>query len=457
MKIRNRLTYLFITIVAFIIFVLSISIYFFSADFREDEFFRRLENRAISTAQLLIQVEEVNASLLRIIEQNTQPVLPSEKLMIFDFENIELFSTDEDTTLAISGEMMDEVRLNEKVRYYQDGFEIVGILFADKYDRFVVFAAAIDEYGLRKLRNLKIILVIGFIISIAVVSISGWFFAGNAISPISSVVKQVENITISSLDLRVDEGNGKDEIAQLAHTFNLMLTRLEKAVAMQKNFIANASHEFRTPLTAITGQLEVVLLKERKAKDYQKTIQSVLEDIERLSLVSHRLLLLAQASSDTARLLRLNTRVDDLLWQARSELLKRNPNYVVNVVFDLPVEDEMVLMASCNDFLMKSAFINLIENGCKYSENRSSLVTLSLSEHQQLCIKFSDTGSGIGQEDLKYVFEPFYRGKNAINKPGHGIGLSLVEKIVGIHGGSISVESILGQGSVFTILLPLSH
>jgi len=457
MKIRKRLTYLFICIVAFIIFVLSSAIYYFSATFREDEFFGRLENRAISTAKLLIQVEEVNASLLRIIEQNTKSILPSEKLMVYDFTNAELFSTNEDSILTITPEMMDEVRLNEKVRFREDSFEMIGILFADKYDRFVVFAAAIDEQGLRKMRNLRIILAIGFLISIGVVSISGWFFAGNAISPIGKVISQVEKITISSLDLRVDEGNGKDEIAQLAHTFNLMLIRLENAVSMQKNFIANASHELRTPLTAITGQLEVVLLKERRPEDYQKTILSVLEDIERLSLVSHRLLLLAQASSDKARLLRHNTRVDDLLWQARTELLKQNPGYIVNVVFDLPIDDESLLMVSCNDFLMKSAFINLMENGCKYSVNQTSLVTLSLSDQKQLRFDFSDTGTGIADEDLKHVFEPFYRGKNVMDKHGHGIGLSLVEKIIGIHGGNISAKSVLGQGSVFTILLPLSR
>ena len=121
--------------------------------------------------------------------------------------------------------------------------------------------------------------------------VAGWFYSGRALKPISDVVKKVEEISITSLNLRVFEGNGKDEIGRLAKTFNNMLERLETSFGMQKNFIANASHELRTPLTSINGQLEVLMMKDRSTDDYKSALGSVLDDIKSLIDLSNRLLL----------------------------------------------------------------------------------------------------------------------------------------------------------------------
>ncbi|MEZ5082086.1 MAG: hypothetical protein R2750_01320 [Bacteroidales bacterium] len=175
MKIRNKLTYLFISIVAVLILILSLSIYFFSADFREEEFYRRLETRANSTCSLLADVDEVDANLLQIIEKSTPENLTSEKIVIIDFHNKIVFSTDDKEEIRITLGMINDIRLNERVKFTQQDYEIIGILFVGKYDRFVAVSAAIDKYGMRKLQNLRLILIIGFIGSIVLVSIGGWF------------------------------------------------------------------------------------------------------------------------------------------------------------------------------------------------------------------------------------------------------------------------------------------
>jgi signal transduction histidine kinase len=124
----------------------------------------------------------------------------------------------------------------------------------------------------------------------------------------------------------VAEGTENDEISKLAHTFNNMLERLETAFKMQKNFIANASHELRTPLTTITGQLEVALMNVRTNTEYENIMYSVLEDIKNLNTASNRLLLLAQASSETSEIDFRPVRIDDVVWQGVAELRKRNPD-----------------------------------------------------------------------------------------------------------------------------------
>ncbi len=239
------------------------------------------------------------------------------------FRNTVIFSTDEKHVIAVNKDLLDRIRLEDEVRFRQGDYEVLGFLFKGRYDRFAVVAAATDVNGENKLSNLRTILLIVFAMSMVVISVSGWFFAGKALQPISKVVRQVDGITINRLDLRVDEGNGKDEIAQLARTFNSMLSRLEGAFTVQKNFIANASHELRTPLTAITGQLEVTLMSARSNAEYASVAASVLEDIRTLNNLANRLLLLAQTGTGEGDAKRDKVRIDELLWQTRDELLRR--------------------------------------------------------------------------------------------------------------------------------------
>ncbi len=453
MQIRRKLTYRFITIVALILLFSSLAVYISSADYRRDDFYNRLINKASNTAKLLIEVEEVDAKLLHRIEDNNPMSLPEEKIIIFNYKNQRIFNTDNTGELKVSPALVDQIRLEGEIRYVQDGYEIVGFMFTDTYDRFVVIAAGKDIYGLGKLKNLRNILLFVFAISIIIVSISGWIYAGKALHPINKLVERVNNISITSLNLRLDEGENQDEISQLAHTFNRMLERLEKAFKMQKNFIANASHELRTPLTAITGQLEVILMKERTEEEYRQTMASVLDDMKSLNNTSNRLLLLAQASSETSKVDFNPTRIDDLLWQAQQEIVKRNPGYTINISFSETMEDEDQLTVSGNSQLLKTAISNLIENGCKYSDDHKVQVFVS-PRPKYLYIEFTDKGIGINQEDLKQIFEPFHRGSNAVGYKGHGIGLSLVDRIVQLHGGRIDVKSEVAKGTSFTLILP---
>jgi signal transduction histidine kinase len=455
MQIRRKLTYRFITIVAVILLFSSLAVYVSSANYRKDDFYNRLINKASNTAKLLIEVEEVDAKVLHRIEDNNPMSLPDEKIVIFNYKNQRIFNTDNKGTLKINQGLIDDIRLEGEIRYKQDDHEVVGFMFTDTYDRFVVIAAGKDIYGLGKLKNLRNILFLVFVISIIAVSISGWIYAGKALHPINKLVERVNNISITSLNLRLDEGDQQDEISQLAHTFNLMLERLEKAFNMQKNFIANASHELRTPLTAITGQLEVILMKERTEEEYRQTMTSVLDDMKSLNNTSNRLLLLAQASSETSKVDFSATRIDDLLWQAQQEIVKRNPQYSIVIAFSDTMEDEAQLTVTGNDQLLKTAITNLMENGCKYSLNHKVEVNVSPGS-SNLFISFIDKGIGINPVDLKQIFEPFHRGSNAVGYKGHGIGLSLVERIVQLHGGRIDVKSEVGHGTTFTLALPYS-
>lgn len=453
MQIRTKLTWQFIMIVAIILIMASIAIYFFSTGHRKEDFYDRLRSKATNTAMLLIEFEEVDLNLLKRIEADNPVTLPKERIIIYDYRNQVIYSTDENNTLQVSDDLLDEIRLSGQVRFTHDEYEALGFLFTGKYDRFAVIIAAVDIFGWRKIENLRNILLIVISISLLLLLISGWFYAGKALSPISKVVSQVDDIGVASLNKRLDEGNQRDEISRLAGTFNKMLDRLETAFKSQKHFINNASHELRTPLTAITGQLEVLLMSDRSAEEYKNVAKSVLEDMRSLNNISNRLLLLAQASSELTDMNITPCRIDEIIWQCRDYLLKRHNAYQINVILDGSLDDESKLIVNGDENLIKTMIINLLENGCKYSNDQKVVVQVK-SEPESLILSFTDEGIGISPEDIEYIFEPFRRGRNAQGIKGHGIGLSLVERIVLLHRGQISIESELNKGTTLTLRFP---
>ena len=454
MNIRTRLTLQFLLMGGVIMITASVAIYFFSAGFSRDDFYNRLENKANVTARLLIEVEEIDVGLLKKIDTDSPTNLPEEKIIILDYKNDTLYSSDIKKEIFIYSDLANRIRLQGKIKYKQGRYEVLGLLYTGLYDRFVVFAAAVDTDGLEKLRNLRLILLVVCLTSFIILSIAGWFFAGRALEPISGVVKQVEDISITSLDLRVNEGNGTDELARLARTFNKMLDRLEFAFRMQKDFISNASHELRTPLTSINGQLEVLLIKDRTTEEYKSAVSSVLEDIKKMTDLSNRLLLLAYTASEKQNLNNQLLRVDEIMWQAKEELQKFHPDYTINISMDSSVTDSDQMIISGDEFLIKTAFSNLIDNACKYSVNHTAEIDLEYYENW-LIISFADKGVGIPQEDIDNILEPFHRGSNVSMIPGHGIGLSLVVRIVKSYDGLINISSDIARGTTVTIKLPV--
>lgn len=456
MQIRTKLTYQFTIIVALILILFSTSIYYFSADYRKKEFYSRLKDKAITTAKLLSQdVKEVDTSILKAIDKNSVNNLPKEEVAIYDFRNTLLYNSNDNDSTVAAVELINRIRLEKEIHYTEGESEVIGVLFEGQYDRYIVIASAFDKYGLSKLQFLKYILLIIVLATIILTVITGLFFSKQALQPIANIIGQVDKITISKLDSRIDEGNGTDEIAQLAIKFNKMLERLEAAFEMQRSFVANASHELRTPLTSLTGQIEVSLMSDKINDDTKELLKSLLDDIKNLNKLSNGLLDLAQASLDISEAKVKQLRIDELIGITRAELLKRNKNYKISIDFKECPEDEEKLIITGSEQLLKIAIMNIIENACKYSPNREATVLISFKENG-INLSVVDKGIGIPKKDLEQIFEPFFRSENAKPYSGHGIGLTLTQRIIKLHRGEININSELNKGTSLTIFLPYS-
>ena len=450
MKIRLKLTLLFTTLFASLLFAFAMVIYFSYAANREEEYYKRLKQQAITKANLLLDIK-IHPDVLQVIHKNSPSSLLQEEVAIYDTSFRLLYHDDVgvDKIKETRG-MIDTIIAKKNIEFSIGKLQAIGVLYNYAGKPYVITAVALDEVGLAKLDNLKYILVIGFSIAIGLTLVAGTLFSRKVLQPVSEMIDKVEDITATNLDLRVFEGNGKDEMAELAITFNQMLDRLEKSFDAQKQFVSNISHELRTPLSAIITELELANSKNRDAKEYKSSIELALFDAQRLAKLSNGLLDLAKASYDQTEITFRNLRLDEVLVDARQQVQKLNPEYHIDISFQKEIEDDNFVSTRGNEYLLKVAFANLMENGCKFSENKRIVVAIDFDE-KAIQLDFIDKGIGIAKEDMDKIFTSFYRGANHQYADGNGIGLSLTHKIIQLHNGSIKVHSTVNNGTTFSV------
>ncbi|MBO9701549.1 MAG: HAMP domain-containing protein [Sporocytophaga sp.] len=451
MKIRSKLTLKFTGIVALILLIFSTAVFYLSEINRYNVFEDRLAERALNTARMFLEVDEIDEKLLKTLRRNYLKSLPSEFVRIYD-KNYKPVFIDDTIKYHFDKDWLSKIQ-KEGISSYEDGNrQVVGIFYSDNQGDFLIVASAIDWYGHKKVSNLEAVLTAGYFISLIIVFFLGQIFAREALKPIQKVVSQVQKISASNLHLRVDEGNGKDEISDLAITFNTMFTRIETAFELQKTFVSNASHELRTPLTTITGEISVALMKDRTVDEYKEILESSLEEAKELTKLINDLLELAQTGVDANSVLMSNLDLSETIRKATDETLRRKPDAMLNLNMAKTFPNGPIVFG--NEKLLLTCLLNIIGNAFKFSEDKEVLIDFSFNDHEA-CIAITDKGFGISEEELKNIFVPFYRSERSGNLPGHGIGLPLTMKIVNIHRGRIEVQSAPDKGTTFYIFLPV--
>ena len=452
MTIQNRIAGQFTLIVATILIVFSAVIYFTSAMYRQEEFYDRLKQKARTTVRFLVKVKEIDRTLLKIIDRNTISELRDEKVLVFDSHNRLIYSSVDDEVIHFQPGLLQEVRLKQELEIHDGVNELVGLRVDEQGRSLVVLSSAYDQFGQSKLANLRQTLLWGLLGGIGLTVGLGLFFAGQSLRPISRINQQVQTITSTNLRQRLDEGNRQDEIDQLAVNFNTVLGQLERAFEQQRNFVSHASHELRTPLTALKSEIQLGMNRRRSVDEHEFILRNLLGDTERLIGLSNSLLLLARPLSDANSVTVNQLRVDDVLLEAQQELINAYPSYHVRIDYTtLPDPDDTLVRG--NAMLLRQVFLNLMDNACKYSTDET--VQVQISTEGQFCrVALTDQGIGIKTDDLPAIFEPFFRASNALGYGGFGLGLSICHRIVEFHSGQLLVESTVGVGSAFTVLLP---
>jgi len=454
MKIKTKLSLLFTFIVALLLLALCLFIYSISKSFASNDFFNRLRIRTYAAANVYLEEDEVSNKVFQGFQKVLLERIPGETIMVYDSLNQPAFIRDSMPSVY-PVKVIEKTRKEKTYKNKENGIYTYGIFYPDNQGDFVILASAADKIGDAKLTQLGNGLLIAFFFSIFILFFIGRFFTMKMLKPINEIIDRVNKITDSNLNLRIIEGNGKDELAELAITFNSMLERLENAFELQQNFVASASHELRTPLTSIIGNIEVLLSRQRNADEYKIVLQTVLEDAERLHKLSDGLLNIAQASSDINNIKMECIRIDELLEESKNTVQNQMSDSKMDLYFaNMPANsDDLIIKGNKN--LLLIAFENLFENANKFSENRNIKINL-INSPESITVVISDTGIGIPDKDLSNIFQTFYRAENARSFSGSGVGLSLCQKIILLHNGKLSIQSELGKGTDVMVMLKKS-
>jgi len=303
------------------------------------------------------------------------------------------------------------------------------------------------------LRILLVIMIVGYPLTLVIASVGGVVLAGRVLSPIDDVTNMARRISAQDLSGRLNLDLPDDEVGRLARTFDEMIARLDEAFQRQRQFTADASHELRTPLTVIKGQVEVALSQPREVEGYREVLRSVNEEVDRLNRMVGSLLTLARADAGGVPIASEWVDLGGLVSAAVEQVRPLAEQRGLRIQLELGTA---ATLAADEDLLLQLV-LNLLDNAIKYTPAGGSVTAgWGMAENStQLWVR--DTGEGIAEEHLGRIFDRFYRAESARGgSGGAGLGLSICRWIAEAHGGSISAESTVNEGTTITVRLPAS-
>lgn len=291
---------------------------------------------------------------------------------------------------------------------------------------------------------------VAIVISVA----GGWFLSTRTLKPVDDISQTARAITAQNLDRRIQYSGVDDELGRLVATFNEMIGRLQSSFTQIQQFSSDASHELRTPLTIMRGEFELALRSKKYAsQQYRNVIASGLEETIHMTAIIENLLALAKADRGFADFTTEDVWLRSIIQELYEdcEILAEAKHIAVK----LGTLDDVLITG--DPVRLRQLFLNLIDNAIKYTPERGKVEISLVRESGFAKVSIKDSGIGIPVEDLPKIFDRFYRVDKARSRElgGSGLGLSISKWIADIHGGKISVESSLNNGSIFTVILPL--
>jgi heavy metal sensor kinase len=315
----------------------------------------------------------------------------------------------------------------------------------------VQVAQRIDN-ELGALSQVRTLLLIVIPLALVLASFGGWFLAGRALSPMEYVRRDVESI-IDNADLsrRVSSGLNDDEVGRLARTFDGLLERVQRAMVREKQFTADASHELRSPLTVLKGEISVTLSRDRSAGEYRDALIDLNATVDEMSVLVDDLLALSRASNGALKLEPMDARALCIQVCARLEVVAQDKT----IRLLAPQSGEPAMMSG-DKMKLQRVINNLVDNALRYTPAGGTVCVEVAREPHAVLIRVKDTGIGISPEHQAMVFERFYRTdeSRARDSGGSGLGLPIAQAIAQAHGGEITLNSAAGQGSEFLVRLP---
>lgn len=435
-----------------VLLVFGMAVYYSVNKYSYNDFYKRLKTRATIATQYNLDTDHLSAKALKKVREEHLEKLFQEKEYLIELSTdstLEALANVRKLPLDLLNIVLKENEVNYKIgsTFYS------GVKHQAHNKSFIVIVSADNYYSSHHLSFLRNVLFGGVILAVLISIFFAIYFSHHVFDPIRRITGKVKQITAESMNLRLEEKPNNNEINELIITFNNLLTRIETAFETQKNFISNASHEFRTPLTAIMGEADVALNKERTTTEYKETLSSILGHTERLEQIVSSLLFLAQTGYEGKKMAFERLRIDEIVISVKSVMNQLIPTNQIHLDMTLLPDDPFKLKIKGNKELLNMAFANILNNACKYSFNKPVSVSIGTT-NKEVIIIVKDQGIGIPENEISYIYDPFFRASNTTHFNGYGIGLPLARNIIMLHNGSITVTSSVNKGTIVQINIP---
>jgi signal transduction histidine kinase len=450
-----------ITLVAAVIQLSSVLIiYYLYAGVRRDDFEDRLWTEAVNTYRNHYHISGFqDSSNTHVMDESyVHSVLDESEITILDDQYNVVLTMPTGFHYIADRNFLKKVREEKEVSFEQEEKEGLGIYINGGGKQGYVIISAYDKEGFYKLKRVRLILMAVAFGAALITALFSFFFIMSAAKPLVKLSLQMRHLNENNLKERFDipDGNIKhNEIVQIATNFNGMLERLEKAFSKHKSFVHHASHELRTPLARMLTQTEVALMNDITIEEARSILTSLKDDQEELIELTNSLLLLSQYeripfSTDWPVI-----RLDEVVYEAVAEAGKSFSDIHINMEFEKMPQSEQSLSLRGNDSLLSSAFRNLLKNAYQYSVDKKVQIVINVV-NDDLLISFRNHGPVLEANDSERLFIPFFRGDNAQHKRGHGLGLSIVKRIIELHKGVIKYKALDENTNDFTVIFKRS-
>ncbi|SEO17905.1 Signal transduction histidine kinase [Flavobacterium sp. CF108] len=455
MNLKNKLAVNSTLLFAFIVGLLMAGAFLLFKSHMKDLYIDNLEDHAMTSALFYFEKDEINAinsERYRQIEIQYNRI-NNESIRVYNAKTKKLFIQD-NIDINLSDQYLDAIKKNKIEHFTINNRQFVGLFYKDNQGDFIIVVSGIDRAGNHQLEILGLMFILFYLIGIPLNYLLGTFLAKQTFRPFTDVIAKVNTITTENLHSRLDvpQTKSKDEIKELVTTFNYLLERLESGIMIQNNFLKNASHELKTPLTIIIGDIDVSLRQPRTNEQYEEILKSLRKDTLHLKATLEGLLVLSGLELSEPQQME-TVRIDEILWNVLEKKAIEYPESKIAVNLDAIADYEDLLSVYANKHMLFIALYNILDNAVKFSFP-AQVDVFALSKNNKLVIKIIDQGPGISDADKDSIFDLFFRSDNTRHIQGQGLGLFITMQILKLHNIELIVDSELEKGTSFSLVFP---
>lgn len=438
MKIGSKLILFYSSLTFSIALFIIVLFYVSTSNYIDSAFNANLCDKAILSAQRNLEKDAVDIRTYQLIEQKYKALLPGAK---------EIILNDSDRTLLhatlnkfLTPKQQNNLYSGDPITFTKGNLCGAALNYPVDKGNYIILVTAHNKYGYKIQEHTLYLSSILLLISLAIIILMGKIYSDRILEPLKHILSHLKTVKGNNINVRLKETGNRDELDALVHSLNEMLGRIEEAFKSEKSFVSAASHELNNPLTAIQGECEVTLMKERSKEEYVESLQRISTESQRLSQLIKHLLFLSHHDEDLSSLEQSSINLHDFL----SEMAQTTER-----VLFTDFTDGLFCMQA-NAYLLKTALQNFLNNAVKYSTKQIDLRLKMYGVHPM--IEVEDYGIGIPKEDADQIFQPFFRASNVRGYGGTGVGLALAEKILTLYHAKISLETEQGVHTKFTIV-----